>query len=239
MNIYSPIVITEEIERRFKPTRLAVKELNGIKYLCKTIKKNINKYPGSGIHWGKIVKKYGKENIKTLWVSDWFYCPHHLQEFALMYSEYNQIVQSDEWANLIPENGINGAPPGHKPYWNPTDVDLIEHGKKSKELWEDPIFRSKVIKSQQDSWTDGRRTEQAERLSGQKRPEHSALMASRPRNPNFKCEVRTETHNNNISEALKGVPKSEEHKKKLRVPKLRCCRLSDRKEISVNALNRR
>ena len=32
MNIYSPTVITEEIKNRYKPTRLAVKELNGIKY---------------------------------------------------------------------------------------------------------------------------------------------------------------------------------------------------------------
>lgn len=109
MSIYSPITITEEIERKFKPTRLAVKELNGIRYFCKTVRKNIEKYPGSGVRWTNHVKKYGKENIKTLWVSDWFYCPHHLQDFALMFSECNQVVESDEWANLIPENGLTGA----------------------------------------------------------------------------------------------------------------------------------
>lgn len=108
MGIYTPITITEEIEQRFKPTRLAVKELNGLKYFCKTVRKNIEKYPGSGVRWTNHVKKYGKENIKTLWVSDWFHCPHHLQDFALMYSEYNQVVESDEWANLIPENGLDG-----------------------------------------------------------------------------------------------------------------------------------
>lgn len=108
MSIYTPITITEEIERKFKPTRLAVKELNGLKYFCKTVRKNIEKYPGSGVRWTNHVKKYGKENIKTLWVSDWFYCPHHLQDFALMYSEYNHVVESDEWANMIPENGLTG-----------------------------------------------------------------------------------------------------------------------------------
>jgi rubrerythrin len=108
MGIYSPINITEEIERQFKPTRLAVKELNGVKYFCKTVKANIEAYSGSGVRWGNQVKKYGKENIKTLWVSDWFHCPHRLQEFALMFSEYNQIVESTEWANIIAENGLTG-----------------------------------------------------------------------------------------------------------------------------------
>jgi hypothetical protein len=109
MGIYSPKIITERIERRFKPTRLAVKECNGIKYLCKSTGKNFEKYKGSGIYWKNIVKKYGKKNVKTIWVSDWFYCPHHIQEFALMYSEYNQVVESDEWANLRPENGLDGG----------------------------------------------------------------------------------------------------------------------------------
>lgn len=109
MTIYTPISITEEIEQNFKPTRLAVKECNGIKYLCKSTRRDFIKYTGSGSFWKSIVKKYGKKNVKTLWVSDWFYCPHHIQEFALMYSEYNQIVESDVWANLRPENGLDGG----------------------------------------------------------------------------------------------------------------------------------
>jgi len=108
MNIYVPIVITEEIEHNFKPTRLAIKELNGLKYFCKSIRKNIETYTGSGIRWTNHIKKYGKKNVKTIWVSDWFYCPYYLQSFALMFSEYNQIVESNEWANLIPENGLTG-----------------------------------------------------------------------------------------------------------------------------------
>jgi hypothetical protein len=108
MSIYTPIQITEKIEFHFKPTRLAIKELNGLKYFCKTVGKNIEKYPGSGVRWTHHVNKYGKEHIKTLWVSDWFHCPHHLQDFALMFSEYNNIVESEDWANLIPENGLTG-----------------------------------------------------------------------------------------------------------------------------------
>jgi hypothetical protein len=109
MDIYSRITITEEIERQFKPTRLCVKELNGLKYFCKSVRTDIEQYSGSGIRWQKHVKKYGKKNIKTLWISEWFYCPHHLQEFALTFSEYNQIAESAEWANLMAENGLSGG----------------------------------------------------------------------------------------------------------------------------------
>lgn len=109
MNIYSPIVITEKIKNRYKPTRLAVKELNGIKYFCKSVKKNMESYTGSGVRWLRHVKKHGKENIKTLWISDWFNCPSELQKFALEYSEKNNIVESEDWANLVPENGLDGG----------------------------------------------------------------------------------------------------------------------------------
>lgn len=109
MGIYSPTTITEEIEQHYKPTRLYVKELNGIKYFGKTILQDIHKYPGSGTRWVNHVAKYGKQNIKTLWVSDWFTCPYHLQDFALAFSELNDIVGSNIWANLTAENGLSGG----------------------------------------------------------------------------------------------------------------------------------
>lgn len=109
MTIYKTIEISDKILNSFKPTRLYVKELNGIKYFGKTVKLDITAYSGSSTVWKRIIKKYGKHNIKNLWVSDWFYDPYHIQEFALMFSEYNCIVESTDWANLIPENGIDGG----------------------------------------------------------------------------------------------------------------------------------
>jgi len=108
MNIYTPITITEEIRKRFKPTRLAIKELNGVKYFCKSVRKDIEKYTGSGVRWTNHVKKHGREHIRTLWISEWFYCPERLQFFALEFSKQHNIVESSEWANLIPENGLTG-----------------------------------------------------------------------------------------------------------------------------------
>lgn len=127
MYIYSPLLITEDIENNYKPTRLYIKELNGLKYFGKTILKNVQAYTGSGTRWNHQIKKYGKENIKTLWVSEWFYCPHYLQEFALMFSEQNNIVNNSEWANLTAENGLSG---GHFNLAAKSEIDRKEIYKK-------------------------------------------------------------------------------------------------------------
>jgi hypothetical protein len=109
MGIYQPKVITESMVNKFRPTRLAIKELAGVKYFCKSIVEDIHSYPGSGVIWRDRIKKYGKENINTLWVSEWYYDPHQLQKDALKFSEDNQIVESSLWANCKPEDGLDGG----------------------------------------------------------------------------------------------------------------------------------
>jgi hypothetical protein len=109
MDIYSPKVLSDRTIQNFLPTRLAIKELAGQLYFCKSAAKDIEKYSGSGVRWKKRIKKYGKENVKTLWVSDWYHCPHEIQEVALHFSKENMIVESDRWANIKPENGLDGG----------------------------------------------------------------------------------------------------------------------------------
>lgn len=108
MSIYSPIIITEQIKQSFKPCRLYIKELASVKYFGKT-SRNPHTYHGSGIVWKDRIKKYGKENIKTLWVSNWFHDPQLIHDYALKFSKENSIVESDDWDNLQPENGIAGG----------------------------------------------------------------------------------------------------------------------------------
>lgn len=108
MTIYSPIPITQQIRQTFKPCRLYVKELAGVKYFGKT-SRDPYAYSGSGIIWRDRIKKYGKENIKTLWVSKWYYDPQTIHDDALQFSMQNKIVESNEWANLQAENGIAGG----------------------------------------------------------------------------------------------------------------------------------
>ena len=82
--------------------------VTGLKYFGKTTQKNPFKYLGSGSYWKNHIKKYGK-SIKTLEI--WGFDDQELcTEFALKFSNQNQIVESNEWANQIPEDGMNATP---------------------------------------------------------------------------------------------------------------------------------
>lgn len=98
----------------FTPTWLYIKqhEKTNLLYFGKTIS-SPSKYPGSGTVWRRHLKIHGKEFVKTLW-SKKFYSASEISAFALAISEIFDIVNSLEWANLIPENGIDGGAPGRK-----------------------------------------------------------------------------------------------------------------------------
>jgi hypothetical protein len=96
------------IDSKFQPARLYIKECAGIKYFGKSTKENVEAYTGSGVIWQKRIKKYGKSSVKTLWVSDWYTDRDEIQKVALQFSKDNNIVESPQWANLIPENGLDG-----------------------------------------------------------------------------------------------------------------------------------
>ena len=100
-SIYTPI----------KPTYLYIKQhsITGLKYFGKT-SKDPYKYPGSGTYWLRHITKYGKQFVKTLWVSDLYY-DTSIADIALHFSKENNIVESNNWANLILENGLDGGIP--------------------------------------------------------------------------------------------------------------------------------
>lgn len=83
--------------------------LTGLKYFCKTTKPDPFKYLGSGKYWKRHLKKYGKENIITCLVMGPYSDPELINKDALYFSEQMDIVNSSEWANLIPENGLDGG----------------------------------------------------------------------------------------------------------------------------------
>jgi hypothetical protein len=98
-----------------KPTYLYIKHhtRTGMNYFGKTTRQDIDKYLGSGKYWNNHIKKYGKEHVITMWVSELFTDESRLVEFAKLISEEFNIVNSDKWANLREENGIDGAPSGY------------------------------------------------------------------------------------------------------------------------------
>jgi len=74
----------------------------GLKYLGKT-EKDPFKYKGSGIHWLRHIKKHGNDVTTEI-----LFETNDIEEFkrvGIEYSEKLNIVESDEFANMIPESG--------------------------------------------------------------------------------------------------------------------------------------
>jgi len=82
----------------------------GLKYFGKTTK-NPENYKGSGKYWKKHLKKHGNY-VKTE-ILNVFDNEKECTNFALEFSKRNNIVESNKWANLIDENGLDGAPKGN------------------------------------------------------------------------------------------------------------------------------
>lgn len=99
----------------FKPTYLYIKQHSVTKkcYFGKTTRKNPIKYLGSGKYWKRHLKIHGKEFVETLWFK-LFTDQSECTRIALLFSEQQDIVKSELWLNIIPENGIDGAPIGNK-----------------------------------------------------------------------------------------------------------------------------
>lgn len=95
--------------REYKPTYLYIKKHNitGLLYFGKTTKKDPVSYLGSGKRWIRHLNKHGKD-ISTVWY-ELFSDSKLLTEFALFFSEFNNIVKSVDWANLRAENGLDGG----------------------------------------------------------------------------------------------------------------------------------
>src|ERR1035437_8986354 len=95
----------------FTPTFLYIKQhkITGLKYFGKTVKFP-PVYKGSGEHWLPHLKKHGNL-VETIWF-ELFMDAKMLMETAIKFSIENDIVNSLEWANEKPENGLDGALPG-------------------------------------------------------------------------------------------------------------------------------
>lgn len=100
--------------------------------------------------------------------------------------------------------------------------------------WQDETFKTKMSLKHKERWTDDKKAEQSKRLTGVKRPEHSAKLLGHAGHTKCKGVKKHEGFGALISVALKGKPKSAEHKEKLRVPKPKVVsRLNDKREMSL------
>ncbi len=102
--------ITDLHRQNFKPTYLYIKQHTetGKLYFGKTTKKNVERYTGSGIHWGRHISAHGKDKVVTLWFC-LFTDIDTLVETAAKMSEIMDITGSDDWLNFKPESGLDGG----------------------------------------------------------------------------------------------------------------------------------
>lgn len=91
-------------------THLYIKQhkITGLKYFGKTTK-NPYKYKGSGKYWRRHLKIHGNETITNVIASFSTDQTQELVEFALNFSKENDVANSEDWANLKPENGLDGG----------------------------------------------------------------------------------------------------------------------------------
>lgn len=145
----------------YVPTYLYIKQhsITGLKYFGKTVKDPL-KYLGSGTYWKRHIKKHKTEYIITLWYHQ-FDTQDLLTEFALLFSEEYDIVNSGDWANLIPENGVSGSPKGLiKTKEHIKKISMSNTGKKRS-----PEFCAKLSKSQSGITRSPRSSETKNKIS--------------------------------------------------------------------------
>lgn len=78
----------------------------GLKYLCQTKRKDPIKYTGSGSYWKLHLKNHGYDfSTEFLGIFEDF---ESLEKNGIYYSNLYKVVESEEWANLVEENGTGG-----------------------------------------------------------------------------------------------------------------------------------
>lgn len=106
----------------FVPTALLVMthKITGLKYFCKTSRlKTLKYYKGSGHYWKRHLKTHGKDiSVDVFGI---YYDELSCLAAAKEFSELHNVASNPEWANLIAENGFDGAPvgAGHPMYGKP------------------------------------------------------------------------------------------------------------------------
>jgi len=190
----------------FPPTFLYIKKHNvtGLKYFGRTTSNDPISYRGSGNYWRRHLKKHG-DDVSTLWYH-LYTDKETIQEEALAFSQSHDIVNSTEWANLMPEDGINGSVSG-RVMGPPSD----ETRQKISEALK---LRNKNIPSTRKPHSEQTKEKiRAAIKSKGPRSEDLKLKLSRAnKGKTLSTEVKQK-----ISESLKGrkCPKTDEHRRKL------------------------
>lgn len=155
----------------------------GLKYLCKCTNRDPYKYKGSGTYWKRHIKEHGYEVVTEV-----VFQTEDLDEFnsvCLQYSKEFNVKDSNEWANLIEETGLDGGTTHTDPYW----LKGFKHSDESKK---------KISES-----SKGKRAPLSEDVKAKIRDS----LRGKPMKCSPKGVSKTEAHRRNVSKALKGKSK--------------------------------
>lgn len=209
--------------------------ITGLKYFGKTETKDPVKYLGSGKYWLRHLKKYGTD-ISTEIVAS-FENREEASIWAVSFSHENDIIESPAWANLMLEtvkDGVLG--------YIHTDETRKILSEKSKARWSDFEYKEEMKEKHRKRLEDEReRYKCGNAFRGKKRPEHAEKLTGRILSEEHRktlCVPKRAGHGSNVSAALKGKPKSQQHREALSGKKRRICRLIDKKEMSINHFGR-
>ena len=190
----------------FKPTALLVVKHNttGLKYFCKTtLLDRVHRYKGSGTSWTSHLREHGFDvNVGIL---GFYVEEQRCLDAAKNFSEDNNIVNSNEWANAVVETGKNGCSmvgernPFYGKKHTPEAIEsarLKRLGRSiNKGAYRSPEQRAKISAS----------------LKGRKNPVVAAKLTGRK---------QTEEHKANVAKGRQGFTHSMETKEKLRLKAL-------------------
>lgn len=218
-------------------------------YFGKTTKDDYVQYRGSGKYWSRHIKAHGYD-VSTILIKS--FNDEDIDEcsiFAIEFSQVNNIVKSESWANLREENGLDGAPVGTTGVKFSDDV-INDMSEKLVVRWEDQEYRERVSNSFIKSWSPERKLFNSVMMKTKwtedRKSIHSNFIQNKWKEPEYRSNVvsklkglvRTTEQRERISNGLKGVPKSPEHIQNLKAPKTRVTRILDRKEMAVNHFTR-
>jgi hypothetical protein len=159
--------------------------ITGLKYLGQTKRTDPDIYPGTGKRWSRHLKKHGKDVSTIILLST--NNKLKLREVGLYYSELWNIVESNEWANLRPEDGG---------IIDSNTFLKMSQSQKGRKLSEK--HRARLVEVNTGKHHTEETKEKLRIVRKQQKP-----------------HVYTEEQRNKIGAALRGKPKSVEHKAKL------------------------
>ena len=185
----------------------------GLKYFGKTTQNNVHSYQGSGIRWVNHIKKHGY-NVSTEIIAEFNENDKLVETFALKFSKDNDIVNSDNWANLKPENGLDGG----------AHFKGMKHSKETKKkMSENHLGEKHHLFGKHHSKQTKEKIGNS--LNGRKLSEETKEKMRVPKSDDMKRKLsesnkgkkHTKETKNKMSESHKGKQHSEETKEKLRV----------------------